>query len=78
MPRFIDTQQITYLETHNTVAITTNHGVAGRLEIHAFDGVNYIPVDTIIDSGSKEIYVKGLTLRFTPSDSMAYSVVLGR
>lgn len=69
---------MTYLETHETVAITTDHGANGRLEIHAFDGLNYIPVDTIIDSGSKEIYVRGLTLRFTPTSGMAYSIVLAK
>ena len=69
---------MTYLEAHETVAITTDHGTDGGLTIHVFDGEDYILVDTITTSGSQEIYVRGLTLRFTPSNGMVYSIVLAR
>lgn len=77
MARFTVQTQITYLASRDTVALTTLHGVSGGLDVHVYDGTRYVLADTILTSGSKEIYVKNLTLRFTPSNGMIYSIPLG-
>ncbi|HHZ69606.1 MAG TPA: hypothetical protein EYN54_04835 [Methylococcaceae bacterium] len=78
MPRFTTQQTTTYLEVYESVALTTNHGVSGQLTVEVFDGVDYILTDTITDSGSRELFVKSLIIRFTPTNGMVYSVQLGR
>jgi len=78
VPRFTTQQTTTYLEVYESVALTTNHGVSGQLTVEVFDGVDYILTDTITDSGSRELFVKSLIIRFTPTNGMVYSVQLGR
>ena len=77
MPRYTDTQEVTYLEIHESVALTVQAN-GGQLDVHVWDGENWIETDTFTATESVEYYVKGLTVRFTPSGGCAYSVPRGR
>ena len=77
MPRFTDTQEFTYLETFESLALLTDHGTTGELTVESWDGSGWILTDTIIDTGGKEIFVKGQTLKFTPTNGMVYSIAEG-
>ena len=77
MPRFTDTQEVTYLEIHESVALTIQAN-GGQLDVHAWDGVDWVKMDTFTATEGFAYYVKGLTVRFTPSGGCAYSVPRGR
>ncbi len=77
MPRYTDTQEITYLEVHDSVALTVQAN-GGQLDVHVWDGSNWIEADVFDASGSFEYFVKGLTVRYTPSGGCVYSVPRGK
>ena len=78
MPRFTDIQTITYLEIHESIYILVDAGVSGELAIESFDGVDWVLTDTIATTGGSELFVRGQTIRFTPSNGLAYTVPLGK
>lgn len=78
MPRYTTQQAITYLEIHESIYLLTEHGTDGELTIESFSGDGWVLTDTINDTGGKEVFVKGQTIRFTPTNGMAYTVPLGR
>ncbi len=77
MPRYTDQQEITYLEVHESVALTIQAN-GGQLDVHAWDGSNWIETDTFTTTESVEYFVKGLTIRYTPSGGCVYSVPRGK
>lgn len=78
MPRFTDQQEITYLEIHENIYLLTNHGTNGQLTIESFDGDDWVLTDTVTTTGGQRVFVKGQTIRFTPSNGMVYTVPRGR
>ena len=78
MPRFTDTQQITYLEIHDSIFLLTEHGANGMLTIESYSGVGWVLTDTITITAGQELFIKGQTIRFTPTNGMAYTVPLGK
>lgn len=78
VPRYTDTQTITYLEMHESIYLLTNHGVSGELTIESYDGQDFVLTDTITTTGGQEVFVKGQTLRFTPTNGMIYTAPRGK
>ncbi len=78
MPRFTTQQTITYMEVQESIYLLTNHGAIGQLTIESFDGQDWILTDTITTTGGQELFIKGQTIRFTPTDGMVYTAPLGR
>lgn len=73
MPRYTTEKIFTYLETDETLAlIVTANG--GSLVTSSFDGVGYVTADTINTDLVTEYYVKGQTLKFTPSGGCTFSI----
>ena len=76
MPQYSTTQEFSYLEKDETLAIITTT-TTGSLIISTWDGVQYVVADTITTTGAKELFVKGQGLRFAPTGDMVYSIKAG-
>ena len=66
------------MEVQESIYLLTNHGTIGQLTIESFDGQDWILTDTITTTGGQELFIKGQTIRFTPTDGMVYTAPLGR
>tara|TARA_R110001606_G_scaffold385158_1_gene548519 strand:+ start:16692 stop:16931 length:240 start_codon:yes stop_codon:yes gene_type:complete len=77
MPRFNDTQEFTYLENAESLALLTSHGANGVLTINSWDGLDWVVTDIISDTGGREIFVRGQRLKFVPENGMTYSIPEG-
>ena len=78
MPRYTDQQEITYLEVHESIYLLTEHDTNGELAIESHNGVGWVLTDTVTTTGGQELFVKGQTIRFTPTNGMAYTVPRGK
>jgi len=71
--QYSDVQTFTYLEKTETVGLVVKAS-GGNLVIAAKSGNDYITADTINADLVTEYFVKGLTLRFTPSGGCTFSI----
>lgn len=76
MTRQNTTQEYTYLESNDDIALITSV-TTGSLIISAWDGLQYVISDTITTTGTKIIFVKGQRLKFEPTGDMVYAVKAG-
>jgi len=76
MPQYNTAQEFSYLETEVNLVLITN-ATSGSVIVSAWNGTEYIVSDTITETGTKIIYVKGQKLRFQPTGDMVYSIKAG-
>ena len=76
MPQYNTTQEFTYLETEETLALIVST-TSGSLIISAWDGAQYVLSDTLTATGTKVLFVRGQRLKFEPTGDMVYSIKAG-
>lgn len=76
MPQYNTTQEFSYLETEENLVLITNV-TSGSVIVSAWDGTQYVTSDTIAESGTKILFVKGQKLRFQPTGDMVYTIKAG-
>lgn len=74
MPRFTTQQIISYEKTTDSISLITQHNNIGSLLIEVSIGDDWVITDTLTITGASEVFVKGRTMRFTPSGGMVYDV----
>lgn len=73
--RYTNEQEFTFSAAAESRAVCIKAN-GGSVQVYANDGVEWILTDTLTEDGCKEIFTKGLSMKFTPVGGASYWIQL--